>query len=328
MPIDDPNMLLNDPDMSRDFLSDMLGTGEKKEKPPPDGKYLEGQPVVVDGLKGRPELNGRRGRALAGTWDAAKRRIGVELAPRGDEGSLRLSVKYENVRLPGAADAKAPRGPAVWEEEVAPAAELRTPLAQFEELRAALVELDPSGAIDDAAAAAAEPSSTASCAGTRPSTASIAAAPCNSHTEATAPALVHALLRAAAAPAIVEVMRARADAAPALAAAHRALANFANGDAACKEAVREAGGVAAVAAAMRAFPKEALLQQMGVGLLANMANAGGRCQKSAPSWRSCLQYAVPSTISSNSAPSHAHHAGGVRVSTSAAPVSPLETFVW
>ena len=313
MPIDDPNVLLNDPDMSRDFLSDMLGTGEKQEKPPPDGKYLEGQPVVVDGLKGRPELNGRRGRALAGTWDAAKRRIGVELAPRGDEGSLRLSVKYENVRLPGAADAKAPRGPAVWEEEVAPAAELRTPLAQFEELRAALVELDPSGAIDDAAAAAAEPTSAASFAGTRPSTASIAAAPCNSHTEATAPALVHALraagddafdaivrqqaldalanlcegtlagkhalLRAAAAPAIVEVMRARADAAPALAAAHRALANFANGDAACKEAVREAGGVAAVAAAMRAFPKEALLQQMGVGLLANMANAGGRCQK-------------------------------------------------
>ena len=41
MPIDDPNVLLNDPDMSRDFLSDMLGTGEKKEKPPPDGKYLE-----------------------------------------------------------------------------------------------------------------------------------------------------------------------------------------------------------------------------------------------------------------------------------------------
>ena len=313
MPIDDPNVLLNDPDMSRDFLSDMLGTGEKKEKPPPDGKYLEGQPVVVDGLKGRPELNGRRGRALAGTWDAAKRRIGVELAPRGDEGSLRLSVKYENVRLPGAADAKAPRGPAVWEEEVAPAAELRTPLAQFEELRAALVELDPSAAIDDAAAAAAEPSSTASFAGTRPSTASIAAVPCNSHTEATAPALVHALraaggdafdaivrqqaldalanlcegtlagkhalLRAAAAPAIVEVMRARAAAAPALAAAHRALANFANGDAACKEAVREAGGIAAVATAMRAFPKEALLQQMGVGLLANMANAGGRCQK-------------------------------------------------
>ena len=168
----------------------MLGTGEKKEKlrrrQVPRGPTGGGRRA-----QGRPGLNGRRGRALAGTWDAAKRRIGVELAPRGDEGSLRLSVKYENVRLPGAADAEAPRGPAVWEEEVAPAAELRTPLAQFEELRAALVELDPSAAIDDAAAAAV--SELRSFAGTRPSTASIAAAPCNSHTEATAPALVHAL---------------------------------------------------------------------------------------------------------------------------------------
>ena len=83
MPIDDPNVLLNDPDMSRDFLSDMLGTGEKKEKPPPDGKYLEGQPVVVDGLKGRPELNGKVG--IIGELNEEKGRYPVHL---GDESVL------------------------------------------------------------------------------------------------------------------------------------------------------------------------------------------------------------------------------------------------
>ena len=97
MPIDDPNVLLNDPDMSRDFLSDMLGTGEKKEKPPPDGKYLEGQPVVVDGLKGRPELNGRCGSVVG--FDAAKGRYIVIV------GEEQLSLKSSNL-VAAAAESK------------------------------------------------------------------------------------------------------------------------------------------------------------------------------------------------------------------------------
>ena len=46
----------------------------------------------------RPELNGRRGRALK--WNAETRRIGVDLG----EGVGKLSVRAENVRLPTAAD--------------------------------------------------------------------------------------------------------------------------------------------------------------------------------------------------------------------------------
>ena len=97
MPIDDPNVLLNDPDMSRDFLSDMLGTGEKKEKPPPDGKYLEGQPVVVDGLKGRPELNGRRGR-LCGTLQPESNRWPIRVLSEGGGKEVDILLKTVNLR--------------------------------------------------------------------------------------------------------------------------------------------------------------------------------------------------------------------------------------
>ena len=304
MPIDDPNVLLNDPDMSRDFLSDMLGTAEKKEKPPPDGKYLEGQPVVVDGLKGRPELNGRRGRALAGT--GTRRSGGSASSSRRAATRAACASRSSTRTQERAADAKA-RCPAVWEEEVAPAAELRTPLAQFEELRAALVELDPSAAIDDAAAAAAEPSSTASFAargrrrrasrrcrairtrrrprrrwcmrcGRRAATPSTRS--CASRRSTLWPICARArrrqarALRAAAAPAIVGGCARRRRR---RCGAHRA-----------RQLCQRRRGVQGGGARGRRhrgggdgdarFPKEALLQQMGVGL-ANMANAGGRCQK-------------------------------------------------
>ena len=65
------------------------------EPKPADAKHLEGQEVVIHGLKGRPELNGQRGRALK--WNSETRRIGVEV-----EGMGKLSVKADNVRLPNA----------------------------------------------------------------------------------------------------------------------------------------------------------------------------------------------------------------------------------
>ena len=45
--------------------------------PPGIAKHLEGAEVVIHGLKGRPELNGQRGRALK--WNPEANRIGVEL---------------------------------------------------------------------------------------------------------------------------------------------------------------------------------------------------------------------------------------------------------
>jgi hypothetical protein len=98
MPIDDPNVLLKDPEMSRDFLNHVFGTTPDPEPKPADAKHLEGQEVVIHGLKGRPELNGQRGRALK--WNPETRRIGVEV-----EGMGKLSVKADNVRLPNAEDA-------------------------------------------------------------------------------------------------------------------------------------------------------------------------------------------------------------------------------
>ena len=100
MSIDDPNILVKDPEKSRDFLNHVLGTTPEPEPKPADGKHLEGQEVVVYGLKGRPELNGQRGTGLK--WNAETRRIGVEI-----EGVGRVSVRAENVRLPNAADAAA-----------------------------------------------------------------------------------------------------------------------------------------------------------------------------------------------------------------------------
>ena len=98
MPIDDPDVLLKDPDMSRDFLHHVLGTTPDTEPKPADAKHLEGAEVIIHGLKGRPELNGQRGRALK--WNPEASRIGVELG----EGMGKLSVRAENVRLPRAGD--------------------------------------------------------------------------------------------------------------------------------------------------------------------------------------------------------------------------------
>ena len=87
MPIDDPDVLLKDPEMSRDFLNHVLGTKSDTEPRPADAKHLEGAEVVIHGLKGRPELNGQRGRALK--WNPEANRIGVELG----EGMVKLSVR-------------------------------------------------------------------------------------------------------------------------------------------------------------------------------------------------------------------------------------------
>ena len=101
MPIDDPNVLLKDPEMSRDFLNHVMGTTPEPEPKPADAAHLEGQEVVIHGLKGRPELNGRRGLALKGGWNPETRRIGVQI-----EGEPKaMLIKADNVRLPNAEDA-------------------------------------------------------------------------------------------------------------------------------------------------------------------------------------------------------------------------------
>ena len=66
--------------------------------PRPCVSHHAGAEVVIHGLKGRPELNGQRGRALK--WNPEASRIGVELG----EGMGKLSVRAENVRLPRAED--------------------------------------------------------------------------------------------------------------------------------------------------------------------------------------------------------------------------------
>ena len=43
MPIDDPNVLLKDPEMSRDFLNHVFGTTPDAEPKPADAKHLEGE---------------------------------------------------------------------------------------------------------------------------------------------------------------------------------------------------------------------------------------------------------------------------------------------
>ena len=60
MPIDDPDVLLKDPEMSRDFLHHVLGTTPDTDPKPADAKHLEGEDVIIHGLKGRPELNEAR----------------------------------------------------------------------------------------------------------------------------------------------------------------------------------------------------------------------------------------------------------------------------
>ena len=60
MPIDDPDVLLKDPEMSRDFLHHVLGTTPDTDPKPADAKHLEGEDVIIHGLKGRPELDEAR----------------------------------------------------------------------------------------------------------------------------------------------------------------------------------------------------------------------------------------------------------------------------
>ena len=60
MPIDDPDVLLKDPEMSRDFLNHVLGTTPDTDPKPADAKHLEGEDVIIHGLKGRPELDEAR----------------------------------------------------------------------------------------------------------------------------------------------------------------------------------------------------------------------------------------------------------------------------
>ena len=60
MPIDDPDVLLKDPEMSRDFLNHVLGTTPDTDPKPADAKHLEGEDVIIHSLKGRPELDEAR----------------------------------------------------------------------------------------------------------------------------------------------------------------------------------------------------------------------------------------------------------------------------
>ena len=79
MPIDDPDVLLKDPEMSRDFLNHVLGTTPDTDPKPADAKHLEGEDVIIHGLKGRPELNEAR---------VIKVRAGITLARvRGNLGA-------------------------------------------------------------------------------------------------------------------------------------------------------------------------------------------------------------------------------------------------
>ena len=70
----------------------------RRTPPRPCVSHHAGAEVIIHGLKGRPELNGQRGRALK--WNPEASRIGVELG----EGMGKLSVRAENVRLPRAGD--------------------------------------------------------------------------------------------------------------------------------------------------------------------------------------------------------------------------------
>jgi len=141
MSIDDPNILVKDPEKSRDFLNHVLGTTPEPEPKPADGKHLEGQEVVVHGLKAKPELNGQRGVGLK--WNAETRRIGVQI-----EGVGKVSVRAENVRLPNAADAAVRDAEAAAEKEKEAAEEevkskfMVELTADFNDLRAALGETE------------------------------------------------------------------------------------------------------------------------------------------------------------------------------------------
>ena len=70
----------------------------RRTPPRPCVSHHAGAEVIIHGLKGRPELNGQRGRALK--WNPEASRIGVELG----DGMGKLSVRAENVRLPRAGD--------------------------------------------------------------------------------------------------------------------------------------------------------------------------------------------------------------------------------
>ena len=156
--------------MSRDFLHHVFGTTPDAKARPADAKHLEGERVVIHGLKGRPELNGQRGRALK--WNPESCRLGVELDTEV-VGTGTLSVRAENVRLPQAGDA-APRPEIATAAAVAVAAgapstsdpepsPLTVPLGdEFSALRAALA-LAPSDSTDSTGSSAPRRATRAGC---------------------------------------------------------------------------------------------------------------------------------------------------------------------
>ena len=60
--------------------------------PPAEVMALLGEPVELQGLTGRPELNGRRGTARE--WVGASQRVGVDV-----EGVGRLALRLDNLRF-------------------------------------------------------------------------------------------------------------------------------------------------------------------------------------------------------------------------------------
>ena len=93
MPIDDPDVLLKDPEMSRDFLNHVLGTTPDTDPKPADAKHLEGEDVIIHGLKGRPELDEARVFRVRVMGEGARQPWCCMPAPSGNLARVRVTPR-------------------------------------------------------------------------------------------------------------------------------------------------------------------------------------------------------------------------------------------
>ncbi|CAK0881624.1 unnamed protein product [Prorocentrum cordatum] len=247
MPVDDPNFLLKEPELARDYVDHMVN-GKRRDEgvPAVDGSFFVGHEVEIQGLSARPELNGRRGQAVR--LDPKTGRVGVDV-----EGCGTLALKSQQAALDGQATA------------------LRLALEpELTDLRIALLPGGKQGPQDRVEL--------------RPTAAEIVVVMkrCPENVllqEQGCEALACFCKQAGGAGVVVAAMTAaKLSDIGVMRAGSRALANLANGDPACKMEVRRYGAVKLVVKAMKAHKQDLRLQHMSCALMANLANGDDDCQ--------------------------------------------------
>lgn len=281
MPITDPEVLLKEPDLARSFLGRVINNdpAPPPEPSPEHGKHFEGQDVVVHGLVNKPELNGQRGWAIPGTWDAASGRVGVKLpSPSGGRGApLKVKLKAENLQLwlPSREESELLKEERQdWDAEDALAQagpdEAQAPVDGFPELRAAVAAAE-GGPPEGAGAAEVIRAMKGNLDNMVILNQGLHVLGSIAHGKPTGKLSVSCCSGPSF---IVEVMARHAKQAELVAVATQVLGNVANGDISCKNSVFKADAIQVVSDAARAHPDLMLMQLGACGLFANLANGG------------------------------------------------------